>query len=129
MEESDEAQDQGAGADLPFEKINGYIAPEFASDLEGSLELKALELTNVGAAFFKKLQCKLNACLWDIHAALSHTDGLFVNVSAIGSSKNKQMSICMNIPMDKKVQMPCISRLVPGNSKGSIFCTKIFGVS
>lgn len=129
VKQEETEQVQGQDEHVPFEQINNYISPEFQSDLSGSLELKALDLSAVGAFFFKKLECKLNACLWDVHAALSRTDGLFVDVKAIGSSKNKQMSISMTVPAEKKVQLPCISRLVPCNTKNAILCTKIFGAA
>lgn len=83
-----------------------------------------------GAAFYRKVESSLNNCLMEIYQALTLKESsVQINVKSLNDRKAKSDGIQVTMPVPSEFRLPFVSRLTPINSKGSIWCTKIFGVS
>ena len=86
-------------------------------------------MTTISAAFVKKLEHKLNACLWDAYQdlGLGQDDAVRINIKTTGGAKGGKDAVQVALPVPDKLRMPYVNRLCTAKMPKSIWCCKICG--
>ncbi|CAE7539367.1 unnamed protein product [Symbiodinium sp. CCMP2592] len=108
--------------------MNDYVSEAFKESSTASAECKALGLSRVCAKVLKKLECKLNAAIWDVYESCSsEMSGVHVNIKTAAGKGGKD-AVQVNLPIPEGMRLPSVHRLSATKGPKAIWCCKIFGV-
>ena len=109
---------------LSLDEINSFVSQQFLDSLRESRELEPLGFDAISAAFFKKLECKLNRVIWDMYRTLCTKQDAAVQVNLTPGAKPGKDTVQVILPPPDGLQLPFVHRLTTSISRSPFGAAK-----